>query len=91
MMIVFLLIVLPFQTPVESLLKYRRWHSSYYSINGGKVDLINQLPAPTMPCSLQFMTEATSMTATALGKDLCLLASACLAKDRPAYDCNERQ
>ena len=28
---------------------------------------------------------------TALGKDLCLLASACLAKDRSAYNCNERQ
>ena len=25
-MIVFLLIVLPFQTPVESILKYRRWY-----------------------------------------------------------------
>ena len=34
-------------------------HSSYYSINGGKVDLINQLPACASP--FLFMTEATSM------------------------------
>ena len=34
-------------------------HSSYYSINGGKVDLINQLPARASP--FLFMTEATSM------------------------------
>ena len=34
-------------------------HSSYYCINGGKVDLINQLPACASP--FLFMTEATSM------------------------------
>ena len=34
-------------------------HSSYYSINGGKVDLINQLPARASP--FLFLTEATSM------------------------------
>ena len=28
---------------------------------------------------------------TALGKDICLLASACLAKDSSAYNCIERQ
>ena len=33
--------------------------SSYYSINGGKVDLINQLPARASP--FLSMTEATSM------------------------------
>ena len=33
--------------------------SSYYSINGGKADLINQLPACANP--FLFMTEATSM------------------------------
>ena len=37
-------------------------HSSYYSINGGKVDLINQLPARASP--FLFMTEATSMAMT---------------------------
>ena len=31
------------------------------------------------------------VTATALGRDLCLLASACLAKDSSAYNCIERQ
>ena len=39
-------------------------HSSYYSINGGKVDLINQLPARASP--FLFMTEATSMTQTSI-------------------------
>ena len=34
-------------------------HSSYYGINGGKVDLINQLPARASP--FLSMTEATSM------------------------------
>ena len=38
---------------------YSRDHSSYYSINGGKVDLINQLPARANP--FLCMTEATSM------------------------------
>ena len=37
----------------------RHGHSSYYSINGGKVDLTNQLPARASP--FLFMTEATSM------------------------------
>ena len=73
----------------------RQHHPSVYwqvttTITVTRVSMLG-LPAPTMPCSLQFMTEATSMTATALGKDLCLLASACLAKDRLAYNCNERQ
>ena len=35
-------------------------HSSYYSINGGKVDLKNQLPARASP--FLSMTEATSMS-----------------------------
>ena len=34
-------------------------HSSYYSINCGKVDLIKQLPVRASP--ILFMTEATSM------------------------------
>ena len=40
-------------------------HSSYYSINGGQVDLINQLPARASP--FLCMTEATSMVKTSNG------------------------
>ena len=40
--------------------------SSYYSINGGKVDLINQLPACASP--FLFMTEATSMTMPSINR-----------------------
>ena len=66
------------------------WNTTFYNLD----IYIRILPNNTtmvLTWSKSSFCLLASITATALGKDLCLLASACLAKDSLAYNCNERQ
>ena len=66
------------------------WNTTFYNLDV----YIRILPNNTtmvLTWSKSSFCLLASITATALGKDLCLLASACLAKDSSAYNCNERQ